>query len=452
MPIVTVPGVSGTTIDIFYSQTGSAKAATSLLQTIYSAFASNNLFVQNFAGALTPTVPSGKIGEVVFTGAVNPGTVPGGYQGIIDASSYQMTIQGAANQTGESVIGGPASFTYYTAAGESGTIIGGDGNNLITGPTASGGNWFIDLEGVGASTVAGGSANDMIKTANGMNLLFLDTGADTVQSGGADTIVAGSGNDTVNLTGTGAMVFGGSGNLLVQNTGGADTVSAGPGAETISAAASGGLYFLNNSSSTLFIASGLTASTIVGGSGPATVFGGSGSNVMFQGTGSLTFNAQSSDSIIVSQASSPGATFFASNGGQVWLFGSNNGNLFVAGAGNVTLQGAGASGNNLYFAGSGADSMVAGSGADTMVASSGAATMVGGAGADLFDFIKGTTGGTDLIQNWNNADALNLFGYGNSPIVSQQVVNGSLVLTLNDNTKITFQGITSLNPNQIHIV
>jgi len=451
MPTVTVPGVSGTTIDIFYSQTASAKAATSLLQTIYSAFGSNNLFVQNFAGALTPTVPSGEIGEVVFTGAVSPGTVPGGYQGIIDASSYQMTIQGAAGQTGESVIGGPVSFTYYTAAGESGTIIGGDGNNLITGPTTSGGNWFIDLEGLGTSTVAAGSANDFIKTGGSGNLLFLDTGADTVYSGGADTIVAGTGNDTVNLTGSGAMVFGGTGNLLVQNTGGADTVSAGSGAETISAAASGGLYFLNNSSSTMFVASGKTASTIVGGSGPATIYGGSGSNVMFQGTGSLLYDAQSSTSIVVSQASSPGATFFASNGGQVWLYGSNNGNQFIAGTGNVTLQGAGASGKNLYFAGSGADSMVAGAGADTMVASSGSATMAGGAGADQFDFINGMTGGTDLIQNWTGADALNLFGYGNSPIVSQQVVNGSVVLTLNDNTKITFQGITSLNPNQIHI-
>jgi len=451
MPIVTVPGVSGTTIDIFYSKTASANVATSLLQTIYSAFGSGNLFVQNYAGASTPTVPSGKLGEIVFPGDMNPVTVPGGYKGIIDAASYQLTIQGAAGQTGESVIGGPASFTYYTAAGESGTIIGGDGNNLITGPTSSGGNWFIDLEGAGTSTVAAGSANVLIKTGDNA-LLFLDTGSDTVQSASADTIVAGSGNDTVSLTAPGAFVFGGSGNLLVQNTGGADTVSAGPGAETISAAASGGLYFLNNSSSTLFVASGMTASTIVGGSGPATIFGGSGNNTMFQHSGSLLFDAQSSTSIVVSQASSPGATFFASNGGQVWLFGSNNGNQFIAGSGNVTLQGAGASGNNLYFAGAGADSMVAGSGADTMVASSGAATMAGGMGADQFDFIKGMTGGTDLIQNWDNADALNLFGYGNSPIVNQQVVNGSLVLTLNDNTKITFQGITSLNPNQIHIV
>jgi Ca2+-binding RTX toxin-like protein len=450
MPTATVPGVGGAVIDIIHSSVTGQQLAQSLLQAIYTAFTNNTLFAQNYNGSSTPTVPSGYTGELLLIGLTDTVTVPAGYHTIVDAAAYQQTIQGAGGQTGEAFIGGPASFTYYTAAGESGTIVGGDGNNLITGPTASGGNWFINLGGLGVSTVAAGSSNDMIQT--GTDLVFLDSGSDTVQSGGADTIVAGTGNDTVNLTGTGATVWGGSGNLLVQNTGGADTVSAGSGAETIFAAASGGLYFLNNSSSTLFIASGMTASTIVGGSGPATLFGGSGSNVMFQHSGSLVFDAQSSTSIVVSDPNSPSAQFFASNGGQVWLYGSNNGNQFVAGSGNVTLQGAGASGNNLYFAGSGADSMVAGAGADTMVASSGSATMAGGAGADQFDFIKGMTGGTDLIQDWDNADALNLFGYGNSPIVSQQVVNGSLVLTLNDNTKITFQGVTSLNPSQIHIV
>lgn len=488
MAVVTVPGAGTNTYQLQYNSPTSASIATQLLQTIYAANVSGALFPQVYSQqGSTANVPSGKLGELIADGSTGNTNVvaPTGYLGLIDASTTApVTIAGAA-QANESVLGGASDLTFYTNGG-SGTVVGGDGNNVIASPTASGGAWTLNLYGVGNTSVYGGAASDLIQSGNGHNLFFLGSGADTVYSSGADTIIAGTGNTTVATSAPGAFVYGGNGTDLLVNAGGADTFSAGGGAETIFAASSGGLYFLNTSPNLEFVATSAVASTIVGGSGNATLFGGSGTNLiftgqentvadlqssnntivggsgnttvyagtghdtLFQGSGQLLYDAQQSNSIIVSQSNSLGGTFFAYNGGQVALFGANNGNVFVAATGNATLQGSGASGNNTYFAGTGADSMVAGSGNDTLVASTGAATMVGGAGIETFIFAKGSAGGTDLIQNFTAHDQLNFYGYGSNAVASQQVVNGSLVITLTDNTKITFLNGTTISAGQIH--
>ena len=484
MSVVTVPGAAGTSVALNYASANAASIAKSVLNTIYAAQTSGSLFPQVYS-ASTPAVPTGQTGALFADGSNGTDIIaPVGYLGLVDSAASPVTIAGA-NQANESVLGGSGGLTFYTNGG-SGTVVGGDGNNLIASPTASGGAWTLDLYGSGNTTVYGGSANDLIQSGNGHNLLFLGSGSDAVYSSGADTIIAGTGNSTVATSAAGAFVYGGNGNDELVNAGGADTFSAGGGAETVFAASSGGLYFLNNSPGINFVGSGNVASTIVGGSGNATLFGGSGTNLMFtgqqttvadlqsstntivggsgnatiyagtghdtvfQGSGQLVYDAQQSSSTIVSQANSPGATLFAENGGQVALFGSNSGNIFVAAAGNATLQGSGASGNNTYFAGAGNDSMVAGSGRDTMAASVGTATMVGGSGADTFVFAKGSAGGIDLLQNFSAQDQLTFYGYGSNAIASQQVSGGSLTITLTDNTRITLTNVTALSPNQIH--
>jgi len=484
MAPVTLPGISGATITIPYQTAESTEAAISLRQNVYLALRNESLF-QQIASANTPPPPAGTLGELVIDGSISNVAAPAGYAFIVDASpANPVTVAGAA-EANESVFAGSSDLTFYTDGG-SGTIIGGDGNNLIASPTSNGGSWYLDLQGVGSTTLFGGSANDEILSANGRNLLFLGSGQDTVFSSGADTIVGGSGAETVATAASQSWVFAGSGPALLVNSGGADTLSAGPGAETIFAGASGGLYFLNNSPSLIFAGIGAYANTIVGGTGNATVFGGSGSNlifgndenlvvnlqsstgtivggagnttvyagtggnqVMFQGSGALLYDAESSFSNIISNPNSPGAEIFASNGGSVALWGSNDGNAFIAGPGNVTLQGSGASGANVYFAGTGADVLVAGSGNDTLVAGTGDSTMVGGAGRDQFVFINGAAGGSVVIENYNPSDQLSLFGYGNSSIISSQVIGGSLVLTLSDQTTITLQGVNPFTAAQI---
>jgi serralysin len=485
MAPVTLPGIGGATITIPYQTAQSTQAATSLLQNVYLALRNESLF-QQIASANTPPPPAGTLGELVIDGSLPNVSAPVGDALIVDASpANPVTVAGSA-QANESVFAGSSDLTFYTDGG-SGTIIGGDGNNLIASPTSNGGSWDLDLQGVGSTTVFGGAANDEILSANGRNLLFLGSGQDTVFSSGTDTIVGGSGAETVATGAPQSWVFAGSGSALLVNSGGADTFSAGSGAETIFAGASGGLYFLNTSPNLIFASIGAYANTIVGAAGNATVFGGSGSNlifgndenlvvnlqssagtivggagnttvyagtggnqVMFQGSGALLYDAQSSTSTLISNPNSPGAEIFASDGGSVALWGSNNGNTFIAGPGNVTLQGGGATGANVYFAGTGADVLVAGSGNDTLVAGTGDATMVGGAGRDQFVFINGAAGGSVLIENYNPSDQLSLFGYGNSSIVSSQVMGGSLVLTLSDHTTITLQGINPFSSAQVH--
>ena len=69
----------------------------------------------------------------------------------------------------------------------------------------------------------------------------------------------------------------------------------------------------------------------------------------------------------------------------------------------------------------------------------------------MFTFINGAAGGTDLIQNFAGGDKVILEGYGANAITqaldSAVVANGSITLTLSDQTKVTFAGVTTLNRN-----
>jgi len=78
--------------------------------------------------------------------------------------------------------------------------------------------------------------------------------------------------------------------------------------------------------------------------------------------------------------------------------------------------------------------------------------MTGGAGADQFRFINYQAGGTDLILDFTSKDQVALIGYGKNAVANalktQTVVGGSVTITLSDNTRITFAGVTSLNSNE----
>jgi Ca2+-binding RTX toxin-like protein len=78
-------------------------------------------------------------------------------------------------------------------------------------------------------------------------------------------------------------------------------------------------------------------------------------------------------------------------------------------------------------------------------------TMIAGSGADLFAFINGLAGGTDLIEGFNTAagDRVTLQNYGadavQSALASATVAGGSTAITLPDHTTILFQGVTNLS-------
>jgi hypothetical protein len=66
----------------------------------------------------------------------------------------------------------------------------------------------------------------------------------------------------------------------------------------------------------------------------------------------------------------------------------------------------------------------------------------------VFTFIKGQAGGTDLVQGFNSSDKIALDGYGggavNDALKSQTMSAGSVTITLDDHTKVTFADVSSL--------
>lgn len=145
--------------------------------------------------------------------------------------------------------------------------------------------------------------------------------------------------------------------------------------------------------------------TFLGGAGPATVLGGTGSHA-----GPATV------------LGGPGSQLFAEG---------PKAQILVAGAGNETLSAAQSTGHVTLVGGSGKD------------------VLVGGKGPDVFEFIKGqSSGGRDLILNFDSNDKVLLSGYGPDEVsialAHQSTHHGSVSITLSDDTKITFKDVASL--------
>ncbi len=470
---VTVPGVQKnagvySTINLQYQTQQNANIAIQLLSQIYAAAAGQTLQVQNDGETPTPgTNPTtlneftiGDSGGIQNSGTTE-GTVPAGVRAIIDAYTNQVSeIVNAPNQGNDTVIAG-GDMHFFTNGG-SGTVISGQGGNLVAANPTGEGDWTVLFDG-GDNTVYATSGNFFIDDGNagttGANLLFLGSGNDVVQSWGQDTIVGGPGGNNLVATFTaGSIFYGNTGTSTYINMGGNDTFVAGGGNDTVFAAASGGLYF-GNSGPLMFVSGPNTADTVMAGSGDSTIWGAPGSDgLYFVGPGNFLMIGAAESQTVVAGPGSHAAVMFGMDGDNITLFSPGDGNVMVAGPGSVTLNGAGATGNNIYFAGpdaGSADSIVAGSGNNTLIAGPGANTLVGGTGANVFEVDKTFAGGgSETISGWNGSDSLHLNGYGAATIAGGLPAGASAsgnVLTLADGTKITFDGQGAVPLNHILI-
>jgi Ca2+-binding RTX toxin-like protein len=92
-----------------------------------------------------------------------------------------------------------------------------------------------------------------------------------------------------------------------------------------------------------------------------------------------------------------------------------------------------------------------GSGQETFFAGSGNATVIGGTGADLYAFVNGEAGGSETIFGFDSSkgDQVTLQGYGpdevRNDLKNATTSGGNTVITLSDNTSITFIGVTNLS-------
>lgn len=250
-----------------------------------------------------------------------------------------------------------------------------------------------------------GTIGEFVQTQEGITKLgagynaVVDVASNaTIQGSGGlnQSILVGRGNLNFTSNAGSGTVAGGGGNDFIKigakDTGnwridlgnGNDSVSAlGTGNDTITAGTGKDLITLG------------AGQNIVTTSGNATVVGGDGASTIFGSTGKLDFIGGSGNASVTG--------------------GSHGPNLFQAGTGNETLTGA-----------------------------------TGPHPNDTFKFIAGHAGGADLINNFIAGDKIVLQGYGSHEITN--ALNNALytpqgaTITLSDNTKITFAGVTHLDP------
>lgn len=395
--------------------------------------------------------------------------------GLNDATSVAASVLGAINGalalgtltrvssptvapgSGNGLVQLNASGTYTMPTADTVLLVGpGTGNATVTGSSAKGVNVLV-ADGVGTTTAPfvyntnGGSGS--IVTGDGSNVIGTATVPGTgnfyVQAGaGNDTVLAFSGTNTVsaglghNLVGTG-MAGTTSNNLVFAS--GTDTITGGTGKGSDTVIANGGATLVSPGSKNL---------TFLGTTGTATVVGGTGQEIVWLGTGGgQATGGSGGPNILSGGAGSAGSTLFGGASGDMLFARGPGQTVLVAGAGNETLYGGASSGNNTFYTGPGNDVIGGGPGNDLIVVGgTGNATIDGGGGADIISFTSRAAGSTSnvVINNFNPAagDRVQLLGYGGdqvAAITGTAPSNGSTAVTLTDGTRITFAGVSTLS-------
>jgi Ca2+-binding RTX toxin-like protein len=400
MPTVTVPGANNSTVTLTFDRDANALLALHVAAAISAGLANNTILAADNKSGPPPGLPPGVTGEFVQSES-GVTLLPKGYDYVVDAAkSAEIFGNGDAN---EQVLAGAGNLTFY-ATGGSGSIITGGGDNQI----------------------------DILPSDPGPWLIATGDGADTIRAmgGGADTIEAGRGRSLIQL-GAGSTWF---------TTMGSDTVMAGSGSETIVASGKHSHELIyGNTSSLFFVASG--SATVVGGSGSDTVFGGHGKDLFEGGT--------SGDNFL--QAGSGWATLFGGGNGDQLYAAGDKGQALHAASGNETLSGVFASGSDTFYGGSGSDQIFGGQGTNTFVAGTGTATVTASPfSMNLFEFMKTIGGGSELVMGLTDASQVQILlsGFGanevNYALAHQTTNNGSVTVTLSDQSTVTFQNIARL--------
>ncbi len=422
---VSVPGPDGSTITQTFSNSFNNALAKSIADALANAASQNDLFIQTVTGSVSaPVNNSGKIGELVIVpGSTGDVTVPSGanYSFVVDNSTGPDTIHGS---TSLSIMGGagihtiidPAIITLsddaigditLTNAGD--TVAAGDGAATVNATgngeavLGGGGKLTASVSGIGSEVVGGAGA------------------LTAVVSGVSDTVFGGGGASAVTLSGSSNVVVGGVAGVSVLDNGAGDTIEAGISFTAVTAP---GGSFIRGGSGPLSFVGGTGPSTILGGSGSATVFGGSGFTSILGSAG--------------------GATTYVNT--------TSGGLTFSAGSGNETIDASlSQTANRFEGALATPNSQVVlkgGAGSDVFVGGEGSDTLVGNGGANGFYFYTGFGGplADHVITDFSAIDSVFLANYGTSAasaaIAGATVANGSTTITLADNTKITFVGVT----------
>ena len=214
------------------------------------------------------------------------------------------------------------------------------------------------------------------------------------------------------------------------------------GATAVADTSTGGTSITTTTPSAVFAAPNDTITSAAA----TTLFGASGGGIDHFSISGANSSITGGTGSIVGTASGSNSTLVGGTGISIFnVTGPNS--LAVAGSAGVTGINEQASTGPETIAtnplgNSGTLVAILGSGADTVLGGSGASTITGGSGNDVFAFIKGHAGGSEVIIGFNARDNLAFAGYGYTATNLPTEVVGSIgdVITLNDGTTITLAG------------
>jgi len=301
-------------------------------------------------------------------------------------------------------------------------IVGG-GNNTVTGQ-----NFNVKLSGsankvilTGENTVSASSPYSYEQT----NIPITVQNEMTVQSGqyslgGLDILDQTSGTAAISLFGGNKVTLNGSNDSVLAS----DQIYG------------GNLITNNGNGNSINIANVANAATTISANASTLV------NVMDsvgQIIGSVNNNINENLTFIAGTSSSNTIYGAGSNASMTLFGGQSTGNVAYAGKQGGSILNGGSGGMDYFVGGGNGDILIGGTaGQNTLVAGAGTETLVGaGLGNDAFSIAGG---GADLIENFTGSLTVNAA----LSVIAKTDLAGSLVVTLNDTTKITFVGLTNL--------
>jgi Ca2+-binding RTX toxin-like protein len=331
------------------------------------------------------------------------------------------------------------------------TLVGATGGNSVF--WASGGvagTEYVTVQGGGNDTIVTNEDNAVITTSGGgRSVVYIGSSDNFVLAQGNDAIVCGGtvggvAHDTVDAAGapgaTEPDVFGpAEGEVVVHGDANAAVVVGGGGQILMDGgAAPGNELWAGNSPAEYF--GGAGAGVVVGGSGYLYVQGGRGPVTVYGGTGPTIIEGSAGNSTYV--LGEGAATVAAGAGNTVFITGSAP--VSVAGTSGVVAYAGQGTGNYVFNANAGSETLWGGTATDQFFAGSGNANMVSGGGVDVFNFTNGLGGGSDTIYNFvPGKDVIALHGFGGA-LPSLSVQSGSTYFSLSDGTHVEVSNLTNL--------
>jgi Ca2+-binding RTX toxin-like protein len=439
-----------------------------------SAFAPlNNQVYEWFSVDGTPA--PGNVSGLAGVEVVGPLVQTGGGEGADAAIAMQAGFQAVLLEgtepvdltdggLGDALLVGNYGRDQIAALGDNDTLVGATGASTLFYASLP---ESVQGSSAGADVKVLGGGYDTIFTANdtadittsgyasevvlGAPEIYFGLGNNVVLNG-ADTVISGGvGNVTDYITvnaaaGLGGNLIFGSPNSRISLVGGntpSTVVGAGGQIQMEGGAANGNVLWCGSAAEVEYVGRGGSA-VIVAGQGQTDVQGGSGPVTVFGGTGEGNFSGSAGSIFVVGDGAS---TVQAATGVSVYVTG--NANVSVAGGAGASVYGGTSTGDNVFQATAGNETLWGGLGSDLFLAGPGSALLVSGGGTDEFRFTAGLSGGSDTIAGFvPGQDTLQLDGYGPTPPPITYAF-GDSILNLSDGTQIVVYGVANLTASSI---